>query len=204
MRVSSVIISCIACLLMAFTASDSGYIRKIEKHRKKTDAEFRDPEHSALREKASEFRGIDYFPPNEAYRVTATLELTPEALPFEMPTSNPEIRKQYVSYGLLHFELNGAPRQLRVYRSLKLAAMREYRDHLFLPFTDLTSGRDGYGGGRYLDLKVPGKSQQIVIDFNLCYNPYCAYSEGWSCPIPPQENFLDTRVEAGPKSYDDH
>lgn len=204
MRLSSAFLFCIACLLLAFTSSDGGYLRKIEKHRKKMHKEFLDPEHSPLKEKAEDFRGIDYFAPNEAYRVQATLELTPEAIPFSMPTSNPKLQKEYVSYGILHFELNGAPRQLRVYRSLKLAAMREYRDHLFLPFTDQTSGRDCYGGGRYMDLKLPGKSGKIVLDFNLCYNPYCAYSDGWSCPIPPSENYLDTRVEAGPMRYEDH
>ena len=197
MRFSSILLTCIACCLLAFTGSDSGYVCKIEKHRKKLDAAFRNPETSPMRENAKNFRGIEYFAPDAAYRVNARLELTPDAIPFEMPTSNP-------SYGILHFELNGAPRQLRVYRSLKLAEMPEYRDHLFLPFTDLSSGRDCYGGGRYLDLKIPKNGAQIEIDFNLCYNPSCAYGDGWSCPIPPPENFLDTRVEAGPKNYEDH
>lgn len=203
MRTSSFLFVLLALFLMSFTSGDRGYLRKIEKHRTKMDAEFRNSEESPLREKASEFHGIDYYPTAANYKVTAKLTRTPEAIPFEMPTSNPKIQKKYVSYGILTFELNGSTHQLRVYRSLKLSAMKEYRDHLFLPFTDQTSGNDSYGGGRYLDLKTT-KKDKIVIDFNLCYNPYCAYSGGWSCPIPPTDNFLDTRVEAGPKQYADH
>jgi len=69
--------------------------------------------------------------------------------------------------------------------------------------TDLTSGDGSYGGGRYLEVDVPTK-ETMIIDFNLLYNPYCAYSYRWSCPIPPKENDLLIRIEAGVKDYGHH
>jgi hypothetical protein len=82
-----------------------------------------------------------------------------------------------------------------------LEAFPEYKDLLFIPFKDLTNGRESYGGGRYIDIKNPaGKS--AIIDFNLAYNPSCAYgSDKYSCPIPPKENFLQVKIKAGEKTY---
>jgi uncharacterized protein (DUF1684 family) len=77
---------------------------------------------------------------------------------------------------------------------------QEYANLVFLPFTDLTSNYETYGGGRYLDLEVTD-SNTMIIDFNLCYHPYCAYSHnGWSCPIPPKENFVNAKIKAGVKN----
>jgi len=73
---------------------------------------------------------------------------------------------------------------------------------LFLPFTDLTNGTVSYGGGRYIDLKIPEEEDAIVIDFNTAYNPYCAYSPRYSCPIPPEENHLEIEIPVGVKQYD--
>ena len=76
-----------------------------------------------------------------------------------------------------------------------------YEDYLFLPYTDLTSGDGSYGGGKYLDLKTP-EGNTIIIDFNKAYNPYCAYSHRYSCPVPPEENDLLVRIEAGVRVYE--
>jgi len=168
------------------------------------DKEFRDPAHSPFKEKATtDYHGLSYFDIDPAYKVKARFERTPDEKTFMMATSNPDRSKEYVKYGTLYFKLNGKELQLSVLQSIRLSKMKEYRKHLFLPFTDLTTGKECYGGGRYLDLEIP-KGNTMIVDFNLCYNPYCAYGDGWSCPIPPQENFLDTRVEAGVKKYDDH
>ena len=86
--------------------------------------------------------------------------------------------------------------KLNIYQNHRLRKMEKYRNHLFLPFTDLTNGEETYGGGRYIDLSIPD-SDTIIIDFNKAYNPYCAYSSTRSCPIPPRENDLDLKVEAG-------
>ncbi|MDX2245407.1 MAG: DUF1684 domain-containing protein [Bacteroidia bacterium] len=189
--------------LTAFSDSEKTYIRKIEKHRKEIHKEFQNPETSPFRQAAGDFHGLDYFPPDPAYRVTAKVSLTPEAAAFEMPTSDPKRNKKFVSYAKLTFSLKGETFELIAYRNLQLAGIKQYEDHLFLPITDLTTGVETYGGGRYMDISLP-KGNTLVLDFNLLYNPYCAYSDGWSCPIPPKENFLNTRLEAGVKNYADH
>ena len=75
-----------------------------------------------------------------------------------------------------------------------------YKDYLFLPFTDPTNGVTTYGGGRYLDLMIPA-TKVVQLDFNKAYNPYCAYSGNYSCPIPPEENHLEIEIKAGVKKY---
>jgi hypothetical protein len=80
--------------------------------------------------------------------------------------------------------------------------MPEYRDYLFLPFKDATSGQETYGGGRYLDLRTGDiQNGQVMLDFNRSYNPYCAFKEGYPCPIPPKNNVLSVSIEAGEKAY---
>lgn len=188
------------------SGQDKGYIKQINKHRKKVEKDFRKPAKSPLRDLAREFTGNEYFEINEDYVVTATLELTPESEPFELITSDPSRKKWYVRYAILHFTVQGQEETLEIYRSVALQGIAKYKDHLFLPFTDLTTGEITYGGGRYLDLEVP-EGDTIEIDFNLAYNPYCAYrSDGWSCPIPPDANKLDVAIEAGVKDYhgEDH
>ena len=108
----------------------------------------------------------------------------------------------YVSYGVLSFTLNGQPQQLTVFRSLRLASNPKYRDYLFLPFKDATSGETTYGGGRYLDFRLGDIHDcQLLLDFNKAYNPYCAYSDGYSCPIPPAGNRLTVAINAGEMNY---
>jgi uncharacterized protein (DUF1684 family) len=82
-------------------------------------------------------------------------------------------------------------------------AVPEYKDHLFLPFTDLTSGEETYTAGRYIDLSFEDIiDNKVVIDFNKAYNPYCAYVSGkYNCPIPPRENTLSVAILAGEKNY---
>jgi len=75
-----------------------------------------------------------------------------------------------------------------------------YKNHIFIPFTDLTNGEETYGGGRYIDATIP-KGKSITLDFNYSYNPYCHYTEGYNCPIPPKENFLDIKIKAGEKIW---
>ncbi len=179
---------------------DKSYIRSIKKHRKERRKEFRDPLRSPLREEAKGFKKLVYFPISSDYKVKASFERTKEAIPFKIPTSDPNTFKEYVSYGKLKFQLAGEARELTVFRSLRLARLPMYKDHLFLPFRDKTSGDETYGGGRYLDLVV-SEEEEWTIDFNLAYNPNCAYSEGWACPIPPAENTLSIPIKAGEKNY---
>ena len=108
----------------------------------------------------------------------------------------------YVKYADLYFTLKGEKQKLAVYQSQSLKTDPEYYDYLFLPFTDLTNGDSTYGGGRYIDLRIPEDGvKKITLDFNQAYNPYCAYSGGYSCPVPPAENNLDAAITAGVKTY---
>ena len=169
-------------------------------HRANLDQEFKTPEKSPLSDIGrSDFKALNYFPIDSTYRITAMLELTPNEQPFLMPTTT-ERKSREVKYGILHFNLNGKERQLSVYKNLELNEKEGYEDYLFLPFTDQTNGSETYGGGRYLDLRIP-KSDTLIIDFNKAYNPYCAYNKKYSCPIVPSENELQTEVRAGVKKY---
>jgi hypothetical protein len=92
--------------------------------------------------------------------------------------------------------------QLIVYRNPALAKMPEYKDYLFLPFTDETNGKGTYAGGRYIDMNTADfKNNRVTIDFNKAYNPYCAFGGGYQCPKPPDENHLNITIEAGEKNF---
>jgi uncharacterized protein (DUF1684 family) len=112
-----------------------------------------------------------------------------------MNTSSGKL-KMYSEYARLEFEIDGKNYELYAYQSHRLRAMDEYKDYLFLPFKDHTNGIESYGGGRYIDLSIP-EGETILLDFNQSYNPYCAYRDGYSCPIPPEENHLELKVNAG-------
>jgi len=114
-----------------------------------------------------------------------------------MPTSGIK-RPEYVKYGEVYFNLLGREYKLNVYQSQELLAQQQYKDYLFIPFRDSTSGRETYGGGRYIDVNIPS-GDSLMIDFNKAYHPYCAYTEGYNCPIPPKENFINIPVKAGVK-----
>ena len=86
-------------------------------------------------------------------------------------------------------------------RELKAGQKPSEHPTLFVPFKDLTTGVTTYGGGRYLDIEIPEDGALISLDFNLCYSPYCAYGDGFACPIPPAANFIKTQIEAGEKAY---
>ncbi|MEP6676718.1 MAG: DUF1684 domain-containing protein [Ferruginibacter sp.] len=101
----------------------------------------------------------------------------------------------------MYFKIRDTALTLTVYRSLETLPA-PYKDYLFIPFTDITSGNTSYGGGRYIDVeKKDIKNNQLDLDFNKAYNPYCAYTTGYNCPIPPRENNLAIEILAGEKDY---
>ena len=164
------------------------------------DRSFRDPEVSPLPDRhRAHFEGLDFFEPDTAYRVWARLERTPEALPFQMPTSTDEATAERV-FGILSFSLKGAPYRLEVYQSPDLLLKEGYENYLFLPFSDRTNGAETYEGGRYIDLRIPS-GDSLLLDFNKAYNPYCAYNPTYSCPLVPEVNRMDTEVRAGVKAF---
>ncbi|MRI02066.1 DUF1684 domain-containing protein [Kriegella sp. EG-1] len=162
--------------------------------------EFRNPETSPLPDRfRKNFEGLDFFNPDTNYIVNAKFMRTPEAIPFMMPRTTGD-KSEEVVYGVISFELNGKNHQLEVYQNKELMKKEGYEDYLFLPFTDETNTKETYGGGRYIDLRIPS-SNEITIDFNRAYNPYCAYNKKYSCPIVPSVNALDTKIIAGVKDF---
>lgn len=169
-------------------------------YQQKLNGEYADPNESPLTpEDLKTFTTLEFYPVDMAFCVTAKFVRTPDEKPFLMPTTG--IRKpSYVKFGEVHFLLEGKECKLDVFQNIDLAKTEEYKGYLFLPFTDLTSGDESYGGGRYIDLKQPA-GDTIMIDLNTAYNPYCAYNKKYSCPIPPRQNDLDVAVRAGVKTY---
>ncbi len=168
------------------------------------DQEYLDPERSILSEAQrtalQEGGGLSFFPLSTAYIVSARLERYPDPEVISLPTSA-DVSAEYYVYGRLIFELRGQPDTLDVFRTTRTQLPEEYRNLLFLPFRDATSGVDTYGGGRYLDLHLP-EAEQVTLDFNKAYHPYCAYTTGYACPVPPSQNYVDQRVEAGVRNTD--
>lgn len=165
------------------------------------DKEFRDRSTSPLKAgDVAAFDGLRYFPADPGFRVTAELTRTEDEKYFQMPMSSGTSRR-FVKYGILSFKLAGKPYTLSVYQPETRARRPEYADLLFIPFRDQTNGTETYGAGRYIDIRAP-KGSQVTLDFNLAYNPNCAYgSTEYSCPVPPRANFLGLRVTAGELGY---
>jgi len=188
---------------MSIAQTNAEIINEIEEYRTLENEKFGDKETTILsRRDLRKFKELDFYEVDLEFRVEAMFVRTPDEEPFLMPTSTSRL-PEYVKYGEAHFEIDGKKLKLNLYQNTTPSEDPEYADHLFLPFTDLTSGDGAYGGGRYLDIKIPG-GDTITLDFNKAYNPYCAYSNNYSCPIPPKENDLLVRVEAGVKDFGKH
>ena len=185
---------------LGLQAQDMGILSSAQEYQRRQSESFLNPGLSPLLPKDfDEFKGLEFFPLSEKFVVEAEFVRTPFEMPFVMATTTGE-EERYVKYGEAYFKIDGKQYQLNLYQDQQLRATQEYKDRLFLPFTDATSGESTYAGGRYLDLEVP-KGKVIVIDFNKAYNPFCVYNPDYSCPIPPAENDLKLRVEAGMKDY---
>lgn len=170
---------------------------------KQLNAQFKDVTKSPLKEEdINDFQGLDFFEVDSAFVVKAHIKRLPNSEFFKMKTTTDRLSSERV-YGVLSFEIKGESYQLNIYQGEDLMTVSGYEDYLFLPFLDLTCGSESYGGGRYIDCKIP-EGDTLIIDFNKAYNPYCAYNDKYSCPIVPRENFLNTRILAGVKAYKKH
>ena len=175
-------------------------IGDVDKFRDSRDLEFRNPKLSPLESwDIPRFKGLNYFKINPEYKIQANFVRTSNQKKFNMPTSSGNT-KVYVKYGELSFQLRRVHYVLSVYQSAALAKTEKYKNYLLIPFRDMTNGKETYAGGRYIDWEIPS-SEVVTLDFNLAYNPSCAYSSRWNCPIPPKENKLRTKIRAGEKSY---
>ena len=189
--------------LAVWSQTDTAYLSEIAQHRAHYKVEFLTEPRSPLT--AADTAFLDFFPANPVWRLEARFNPTPDALPFDMLTYSGK-KVQYRQYGELIFQIDGKMQTLQLYQNLRLNQTPEYKDYLFLPFKDLSNGGQTYGGGRYLDFRqgdIQEKAGEswLILDFNKCYNPYCAYSDGYNCPVPPQENHLPIAVDAGERQF---
>jgi uncharacterized protein len=173
------------------------YSQEIETERKDKDRFMRTSKESPFSEALQSYRGLNYYPPDPKYKIIADLVPIKEKKVVTLGTNKGEEEK-YIEYGYAEFNLDGVKNKLLILEVLDSGPMR---GKLFLAFGDETSALETYGAGRYLDVaKVPGSST-ITLDFNKAYNPYCAYNDTYTCPLPPADNLLKVAIKAGEKSY---
>lgn len=186
----------------AFSQNEKKQISEIKKFQKELNDGYTNKKETPLRgDNYTKFRKHPFFPIDLKYRIKAQFTKTENAVAFEIPTSSGNTQP-YREFGKATFTIDGSTYILTVYQSLNLIHTAGYEDYLFLPFRDETNGKETYGGGKYIDLRIPD-GNEIIIDFNQSYQPYCAYNAyDYSCPIVPEENFLPVRIEAGVQ-YDD-
>ncbi|WP_136715942.1 DUF1684 domain-containing protein [Halorientalis salina] len=171
---------------------------QLRANREEKDRFFADHRQSPIPpEERDEFDGLNYFDPDPEYRVEATVTVHDDPDPVEMETSDGRTVR-YLRVVTFAFELDGESRELCGYRQ-----ENDDSKALFVPFRDKTTGPQTYKGGRYMELEPDRDLEdgdQVTVDFNLAYSPFCAFSETFSCPLPPEENWLETTVEAGERT----
>lgn len=167
---------------------------ELDEFRRDKDEFFRvDPRAPLTPQQRAHFAGLSYYPENGSLRVEAELETDvdrDEDIVMQTTTGGTQV---YRRAGKVRFEVDGRPAEITLYESPQ-------QHDLFVPFRDATSGKETYGAGRYLEVEPP-EDGRVVVDFNYAYNPYCAYNEAWSCPIPPGENWLVVPLRAGEKDF---
>lgn len=172
-------------------------------YQQKLNASYKDATTSPLKKKdLKNFNGLDFFAVDSSFIVTANLTRIENAPVFEMATTTNR-KPLYKEYGLLSFNISGQDLELTIYQSQDDLRDEKYKDYLFLPFTDNTSGNESYGGGRYMDVMITNikDDNTIELNFNNTYNPYCAYNDDYSCPLTPRKNHLDIEIKAGIKAF---
>ena len=145
---------------------------------------------------------MQFYEPDKTYSVIATFEAAKKADWLTFKTSGKQT-KVYKVYGTLSFLIGNEHCRLYVYQSQDLMTNEAYKNYLFLPFTDATTGKETYSSGRYINSTTDDREDnKLLLDFNKAYNPYCAYVSGvYNCPIPPKENALSVAVKAGEKNF---
>jgi uncharacterized protein (DUF1684 family) len=187
-------------------AQDEQYQVSVKRFQASRSRQFKTAGESPLKKKyLKDFNSFSYFDANPVYRVTAHFTPAANQTPFEMPTfyGNPMVK--HIKRGTLSFTLNGKQYTLAVYQRADDDqtggnGKKILSSYAFVPFRDSTNGNDTYEGGRYIDL-AKTVTETVTLDFNLAYTPDCAYNSRFICPIPPDENRIDARIEAGEKIY---
>lgn len=166
-------------------------MNELEEFRKEKDDFFGGhPQSPLTREQKHDFHGLNYFPENADLRLEVKAAEFPVKERIEMQTSTGDVQI-YFRHSRFKFQVEGQDAELTIYES---------ENGFFLPFVDSLAGKETYGAGRYLEPEpLPGG--RFLIDFNMAYNPYCAYNEQWSCPLTPLENRLKVPIKAGEKLF---
>lgn len=198
-----ILLNSVFLLFVSIASSQEKFDRlSAEAFQDNLNKEFAEADKSPLTEEdRNHFKSLEFFPIDGKFAVVATFVRSKGERSFEMKTTT-DRTPMYVKYGELHFKLDGKDLKLDVFQNLDLIKRKGFKDHLFLPFSDLTSGNESYIGGRYIDLKIP-KGKTVLVDFNQAYNPYCAYNPKYSCPIVPLQNDLMVEIKAGVKKFHD-
>ncbi len=165
-------------------------IELTEFRREKDEFFARHPQSPLTPEQKRGFHGLRYFEENDALRLEVQVERFPGEQPVMMQTSTGGVQ-EYTRHGRFKLQVDGQEAELTIYRA---------NDGYFLPFVDSLAGAETYPAGRYLEPEpLPGV--RFLVDFNIAYNPYCAYNDMWSCPITPAENRLKVPIRAGEKLF---
>lgn len=196
-RILLIIIIVIAIVIGYYTTTETEmsveqHTEFIQEERDEQERFMRYNEESPFVATKTTFDELSYYPPNLDYRLKAQLKFDEVQQPVTLGTNDGK-QKQYLSYATATFEFENQTHTLKILEDVEEGV-------LFLPFGDATSAIETYGAGRYLDLEKQS-SNVITLDFNLAYNPYCAYVDGYTCPLPPRENLLDIPIYAGEKTY---
>lgn len=173
----------------------SAWSQQLEAQRKGKDEFFASAHESPFHSHESvKFSGLKYFGPDPKYRINAKFQRygRPETVTLITSTGT---QQRFHKFGYFEFKIEGKKVGLQAYRSVERA-----NNELFIPFKDATSAIESYGAARYIDLEIT-PDDHYVIDFNYAYNPHCAYSEDYVCPLPPRENWLNVEIRAGEKNY---
>jgi uncharacterized protein (DUF1684 family) len=191
------VVGIVVYCLNAIKPYSSVYLAQLNQFRHEKNRSFHQSPNSPLTEvQKAVFDSLSYYPADLALVVDATIsrDSHPDTLLIQMSANRAE---KYLRWGLGKFKVANQSQQLGIYLQ---ATGKD--STLFIPFTDLTNGRETYGGGRYLDVPLPeDDATEIQLDFNRAYNPYCAYNNAYSCPVPPAENRLQVAIPAGEKSF---
>jgi uncharacterized protein len=181
--------------LFTDTQNEVAYLDVVKDYRTQKHKFFLTSKEAPIKETEG-FTGLNYFEPDVAYKVNTRLVLTKDTALYTIEMSDGQ-QESYERYAYADFKLKAKPVRLYLFKHEREGKKPKT---LFLPFTDLTNGKETYGGGRYLDIDI-SKGTQVTIDFNLAYNPYCAYNTLYSCPVPPRENHIELEIPVGEKNF---
>jgi uncharacterized protein (DUF1684 family) len=188
----SVLVIMISVILSGF---QDPYTLEILRYRKDKDEHFKSEKDSPIDDQIS-FRQLSYFEPDKDYRIKPELILLKDTSLISIVNNDGE-KNKYKRFALAVFEINDKKDTLTIF---KKASLKKEDKNYFLPFFDETNDKETYTGGRYIDLEIADPNS-CILDFNFAYNPYCVYNHRFSCPVPPAENKINSRVEAGEKAF---